>query len=316
MASATTLLMKRSCLLWLCVLVGCFSPAGPDPAVVAGESGEVVEPVVGDSGGSSSGEGGSSSEGGGTDGETGEPVGETGGEETGTTGTGDLETGGESSGDGDTGVELEPRRVFVTRTWFYGDEIGNGDLNCSTAAALAGLGIAGITIIFWPEVQDISISDRMFIGACLSLTGALLASFGNIVSQAAQREALPVMPSTAWGMLYGGLLNAVIAFARGQTFVFDPSPAYVITLLFLAIFGSVVAFGCYLTLLGRIGANRAGYSMVMIPIVALVLSALFEGLELEPHILIGVSLALAGNVAILARGQLARRRARAALAND
>jgi drug/metabolite transporter (DMT)-like permease len=173
----------------------------------------------------------------------------------------------------------------------------------------AGLGIAGILIIFWPEMQDVSVSDRVFIGACLSLTGALLASFGNVIAQAAQREKLPVMPSTAWGMLYGALLNACIAMALGRPFNFDPAPAYLATLVFLAVFGSVVAFGCYLTLLGRIGADRAGYSMVMIPIVALILSALFEGLELKPHILAGVALALAGNVAILASARLERRAA-------
>jgi len=175
----------------------------------------------------------------------------------------------------------------------------------------AALGICGIVVIYWPAVQDVSASDPIIIGACLSLTGAMLASFGNIISQSAQRQALPVMPSTAWGMLYGGLLNAAIALLLGKPFNFDPSPGYAVSLLFLAVFGSVVAFGCYLTLLGRIGADRAGYSMVMIPIVALVLSAMFEGLVLDAHILVGVALALAGNVAILTKGRMARRAARA-----
>jgi len=174
----------------------------------------------------------------------------------------------------------------------------------------AALGICGIVVIFWPAVQDVSMSDPIFIGACLSLTGALLASFGNIISQSAQRQALPVMPSAAWGMLYGALLNTAVAVLQGKTFNFDTSPAYVVSLLFLAVFGSVAAFGCYLTLLGRIGADRAGYSMVMIPIVALILSALFEGLVLEARIVVGVALALAGNVAILAKGRKARRAAR------
>ena len=80
-----------------------------------------------------------------------------------------------------------------------------------------------------------------------------------------------------------------------------------VSLLFLAVFGSVVAFGCYLTLLGRIGADRAGYSMIMIPIVAVILSAMFEDLALDTHILIGVALALAGNVAILAKARAERR---------
>jgi len=172
----------------------------------------------------------------------------------------------------------------------------------------AGLGIIGIFIVFQPTIQDVSMSDHIFIGVCLSLTGALLASFGNIIAQTIQHRTLPVMSSTAWGMFYGGLLNFGLAFLQGKSFAFDPSPAYVVSLLYLAVFGSVIAFGCYLTLLGRIGVDRAGYSMVMIPIVALILSAKFEGLVLEAHILIGVALALAGNVAILMTARLKRRK--------
>jgi drug/metabolite transporter (DMT)-like permease len=165
----------------------------------------------------------------------------------------------------------------------------------------AVLGIVGIIVLFWPEIQDVSWSDRIFIGAVISLTGAYLASMGNIVSHSAQQKKIPVMQSNAWGMLYGGLLNVVVALAQGKTFAFDSSPEYVMSLLFLAVFGSVIAFGCYLTLLGRIGVERAGYAVVMFPVVAVIVSALFEGLELDFHIYMGVVLALAGNVAILAR---------------
>jgi len=165
----------------------------------------------------------------------------------------------------------------------------------------AGLGLAGIVILFWPMVEDLSWSDSVLIGALFSMTGALFASFGNIASQAAQHRKIPVMPANAWGMLYGTLLNASLAIAQDKPFNFDPSPGYVISLLFLAVFGSVIAFAAYLYLLGQIGMERVGYAAVMVPIVALVISALFEGLELETHIYIGVSLALFGNVFILLR---------------
>jgi drug/metabolite transporter (DMT)-like permease len=163
------------------------------------------------------------------------------------------------------------------------------------------LGITGIGVIFWPEVREVSLSDEMLLGATLSITSAVIASFGNLTSALAQRRQLPVVQTNAWGMLYGGLLTAVIAIGRGETFSFDPSPGYVISLVYLSVFGSVLAFGAYLTLLGRIGAHRAGYSMVMFPVVALVLSTLFEGLQLTLRIAAGVALALAGNLLILAR---------------
>lgn len=166
------------------------------------------------------------------------------------------------------------------------------------------LGIVGIAILFWPEIQDVSWTDRVLIGAVFSLSGAYIASLGNIISQSAQQKKIPVMQSNAWGMLYGGILNTAAALVQGKPFIFDSSPDYVISLLFLAVFGSVVAFGSYLTLLGRIGVEKAGYAVIMFPVVAVILSALFEGLELELHIYVGLGLALAGNVAILGGGSL------------
>jgi drug/metabolite transporter (DMT)-like permease len=165
----------------------------------------------------------------------------------------------------------------------------------------AGAGMLGITIIFWPAVHELSLTDRVFVGAALSVLGALIASFGNMVSQSAQRQRLPVMQTNAWGMFYGALLNSTLAILQGKTFNFDASPEYVTSLLFLSVFGSVIAFGCYLTLLGRIGLERAGYASVMVPIVALCLSAIFEGLRLETNILLGMALAVGGNLLILVR---------------
>ncbi|HSN52622.1 MAG TPA: DMT family transporter, partial [Woeseiaceae bacterium] len=129
--------------------------------------------------------------------------------------------------------------------------------------------------------------------------GALVASFGNMVSQAAQKGRLPDVQSNAWGMLDGTAISALIAIAQGHEFVFDGSPLYVGSLLYLTVFGSIVAFGAYLTLLGRIGAHKAGYAMVMFPVVALALSAIFEGLEIDATVIAGTLLVLAGNVFVI-----------------
>ena len=167
----------------------------------------------------------------------------------------------------------------------------------------AAFGITGITIVFWPSIQNVRLTDGIVIGIGASFMGALLASLGNILSQLAQRRGLPVMQSNAWGMCYGCLLNIGAAVVLGKPFLFDSSTSYLISLLYLAVFGSVVAFGCYLTLLGRIGAHRAGYAMVMFPLVALVLSALFENMALDVYTYTGVILALIGNLIILNRNK-------------
>jgi drug/metabolite transporter (DMT)-like permease len=161
------------------------------------------------------------------------------------------------------------------------------------------LGIAGIFTLFAPQIGELTFSDTVFIGSFLAVMGALVASFGNMVSQGAQRAKLPVIQSNAWGMLYGTLITAAIAVSEGHEFVFDWSAGYLGSMLYLTVFGSIIAFGAYLTLLGRIGAHKAGYAMVMFPVVALVLSAIFEGLEIDATIVAGTLLVLAGNLFVL-----------------
>jgi drug/metabolite transporter (DMT)-like permease len=161
------------------------------------------------------------------------------------------------------------------------------------------LGIAGIVILFAPQIGDVTLTDTVFYGSVLAVAGAIVASFGNMISQGAQKRNLPVIQSNAWGMLYGAILTGIIAVFEGHPFVFDWSAGYLISLAYLTVFGSIIAFGAYLTLLGRIGAHRAGYAMVVFPVVALILSMLFEGLQLNATIILGTALVLAGNMFVM-----------------
>ena len=163
----------------------------------------------------------------------------------------------------------------------------------------AVLGILGIGVLFWPEVSEFGLTDATATGAALALSGAYVASLGNVLSQRTQSEGLPVLQSNTWGMFYGAMFTGIYALARDVSFVFDPAPAYWLSLAYLALFGSVIAFGAYLTLLGRIGAQRAGSAVVMFPIVALILSTAFEGLEIQQNVLLGTGLALTGNALVL-----------------
>ncbi len=161
------------------------------------------------------------------------------------------------------------------------------------------LGIVGIVVLFAPQVREVSFSDSVLYGSVLALLGALMASTGNMLSQAAQSRNLPVVQANAWGMLYGAILTGIISLIRGHGFTFDATFTYIASLAYLALFGSVIAFGAYLTLLGRIGAHKAGYATVMFPVVALILSVLFEGLDLDLTIVLGTALVLLGNLLVL-----------------
>lgn len=168
----------------------------------------------------------------------------------------------------------------------------------------AGLGLAGLCLMFWPSIAGLSLSDATLIGALIGIIGAYLASLGNMVSQAAQKKNLPVMETNVWAMLYGGLFTGAISLGRGQSFTMDWSFPYIASLLYLAVFGSVIAFWAYLTLLGRIGANKAGYAIIATPVMAILLSVMFEDLKITATLLIGLIMVLVGNLAILNRKQV------------
>ncbi len=161
------------------------------------------------------------------------------------------------------------------------------------------LGIAGIVCLFYPQIRQLDGGTEVLLGAGLCVAGAMTASLGNMVSQAAQKKALPVLQSNAWGMLYGALLTGLFAFGQGREFKVDWEQTYFWSMLYLIVFGSIVAFSAYLTLLGRIGAQRAGYAVIMFPVVAVLLSVAFEGLAVTAGLLAGVALVGLGNLVTL-----------------
>ena len=114
-----------------------------------------------------------------------------------------------------------------------------------------------------------------------------------------QHAGLPLWQGMAWGMLYGGLSALAIGLAGGQLLAFEATAKYTLSLAYLAILGSIIAFASYLTLLKHIGAARAGYIGVMVPVAALVISAAFEGFRFHSLTWAGIAISIAGNVLIL-----------------
>ncbi len=167
------------------------------------------------------------------------------------------------------------------------------------------IGLVGISLVFWPELGAFNLQDRGFVGLLLSLGGTFFASSGNILAARNQREGLPVVQTNAFGMGYGALLMIAFALVSGTPFRFEVTAPYISSLVYLALFGSVVAFGAYLTLLGRVGADRAAYASLLFPLVALGISTLVEGYRWSAPALTGVALVMSGNLLVLYR----RRRA-------
>lgn len=160
-------------------------------------------------------------------------------------------------------------------------------------------GIAGIVVLFWPDLDGVDFTNASLLGLVLILAGALSASFGNMVSVRNSRENMPIMQVNAWGMLYGSIVLGLAAWLKGDSFTFSTQPSYILSLLYLAVFGSVIAFASYFALLKKIGPQQASYTIVLFPLVAVVLSTLFEGFIWSLYTVSGFALVLLGNVLVL-----------------
>ena len=167
------------------------------------------------------------------------------------------------------------------------------------AAAL--LGLCGLTLIFHQELVLLDFADARTLAVIHALGATALFSLGNIVSARLQAERIPALVSTAYAMGYGALLLILYAIVTGKPFVFDSSQSYVLSLLYLTIFGSAIGYGTYFTLLGRIGSERAAYTTVLVPALALGVSTLFERFVWTETAIAGVMLILGGNIVILTK---------------
>ncbi len=165
----------------------------------------------------------------------------------------------------------------------------------------AGIGLFGIILVFWSEVTDFESGSENLFAVSLAVLATLLASLGNIASARNQRKGIPVVQANTFGMTYGALLMLVLSWATGREFTFEVTLPYVSSLVFLSVFASIIAFWTYLTLLGRVGVERAAYATLFFPLVALGFSTVFEDYQWTASAGIGILLILAGNLLILKR---------------
>ncbi|MTI11206.1 DMT family transporter [Curvivirga aplysinae] len=167
------------------------------------------------------------------------------------------------------------------------------------------LGLFGIGLVFLPEVQVLSFEDDSMFGLALCLLATLFASFGNMLAMRNNNAGISVNTYNKWGMTYGAIGSFVIVLLAGIEFKIDTSFDYLWSLFYLAAVASVIAFGCYLTLVKNIGADRAAYVAVLFPIVALGISTFYEGYVWTLEALAGVVFILVGNMLVISKpGQI------------
>ena len=163
----------------------------------------------------------------------------------------------------------------------------------------ATIGMIGIMIIFNDEVFNFSLTNGTHVGLFLALLGTFCASTGNMVHQRNLNNNFPLLPTIAFAMLYGSLITFIITQIRGTELLFEFTFSYIASLAYLSIVGSIFAFIFYLSLLERVGAGRAGYVGVVMPVLALLISTVFEGLEWQLDLIIGLPILIVGAVLVI-----------------
>ena len=161
------------------------------------------------------------------------------------------------------------------------------------------LGIAGVALIFWPEVGATSARPTAALGLAFTVAAVLLSAVGALGASRNRVRGLAFWPALGFGMLYGAATSLVVALMLGRAFTLPASGAWWAALLYLALAGSVLAFACFLELQHRIGPGPASTIGVMTPLIALAVSMAFEGYRPDALAACGLALAALGNLWML-----------------
>ncbi|WP_419148601.1 DMT family transporter [Pseudoalteromonas 'SMAR'] len=163
----------------------------------------------------------------------------------------------------------------------------------------AALGTAGIISLFWQDLVAFDLRSSAVLGLSLALIGTVIASLGNMVSVRNSNRQINIMAGNAWGMLYSTVMLAGYIALSEHQFINAAPASYWWSLVYLSVFGTVIAFACYFSLLKNIGPEKASYLIVLFPFVAVILSTLFEGFQWQQNTFIGFLLVVVGNAIVL-----------------
>lgn len=180
--------------------------------------------------------------------------------------------------------------ALLAKYWL-GRQIGGSFM---LGSAIACVGVALLMVQEY-RAAPVGGSEVLF-GLSLALCSVITASVSNVLQVTPKIARYPTITILAWSMFWGSLANAGFALFMYGAPVIDFRPSYVGGVLYLSIIGSVVTFPLYFRLIRDIGPGKAAYTGVVIPVVAMVLSTIFEGYVWSPLALAGGRLAIIGLV--------------------
>lgn len=193
------------------------------------------------------------------------------------------------------GYSASPLLSGLGAHWLFGRRVD------ARFVAGGAVGLAGVALLFWPEIARADVAATAATGALWTVAAVLLSTVGALAASRNGARGLALWTALGWGMVYGGAAAAAWAVASGRPFALPLEPRWWLALAWLALAGSIAAFACFLTLQERIGPGPAGAVGVMTPLLALVVSMALEGFRPDVRTALGALLAVAGNALMLRR---------------
>ena len=166
----------------------------------------------------------------------------------------------------------------------------------------AGLvAVGGVALLFVHELRSSPVGNReIAIGLAFTIAGLLGASSANVYQAGKEARRHPLLALLAWSMAIGAVIDICLAFLVAGPPVAEARLGYWAGVLYLALFGSVLCFALYFPVVRKIGPGKAAYSSVMVPVIAMSLSTMFEGYAWSPLAVAGAVLSLGGMLLALA----------------
>lgn len=164
--------------------------------------------------------------------------------------------------------------------------------------AAGAVAIGGVTLLFSHAIgdalRDIAAGGKghFLLGLGLALAATLASTAGNLIVVKVREQSDRLMLTMAWSMFWGTALVTLWALASGQHFMLPAAPKYWMGLVYLSLFGSVIAFNAYFTLINRMGAHKAVYVGVVTPVISVLLSIELEQYRPGPTEWLGMILCL------------------------
>lgn len=159
----------------------------------------------------------------------------------------------------------------------------------------------GIFLIFSKEFLGLALDQNVLLGLVLAIVATAFASAGNLISVKLHTQKISILSMNFWGMFYGAICTLIICLILKVPLAVSTKSSFWYSMIYLSIGGTVIAFAAYMTLIKEIGADRAAYTTIFTPIIALILSSFFEGYTWSFINILGVSLAFIGQLIILSR---------------